>query len=439
MGAATRGTRVAWDAGPVATRRGDAVMAAVVAFFIAMPYPGLAIGSNTGLTLGHVFSFLALALAFARRSRVVPLVSWITGLAVLPLLLPVIASDSPVGNLNAAIAFSIHLFALGATVYLFPRAPAAFLGGLVAAITVHALVGFLQMSGFDRGELVGEALLVNPSFASFEATRDVYVQYVRRPFGLFPEPSAAAASLGPWVVLLLAGATGHSLPALGRLQGRARWLCAAAAAAAIWLIIAGESGGFISAALGTTVLLLGLAINRLRRGGLLTAFIVPVVILAGLFLAFDFILSARGVQTLAFNASWVDRLNSIVAGSDVLSDRPFMGLLFGIGLFDSQMAVAFVSGATGIHSASVSYLLGSGVLGALIVCLAMVWSVKPWQPNWVRVAFGIALWTSLTAVSGYYALLMLWSALGLALVWPHRQDRAPLPQTERRAFRVQSR
>ena len=86
MGAATRGTRVAWDAGPVATRRGDAVMAAVVAFFIAMPYPGLAIGSNTGLTLGHVFSFLALALAFARRSRVVPLVSWITGLAVLPLL-----------------------------------------------------------------------------------------------------------------------------------------------------------------------------------------------------------------------------------------------------------------------------------------------------------------------------------------------------------------
>lgn len=436
MGAATRGTSVVWDAVPAATRRGDAVMAVLVAFFIAMPYPGLMIGSNTGLTLGHVLSFLALVLAYARRSRVVPLVSWITGLAVFPVLLPVIASDSPVGNLNAAVAFSIHLFALGATIYLFPRAPAAFLGGLIAAIAVHALVGFLQVSGFDRGEIVGEALLVNPSFANVEVTRDAYVQYIRRPFGLFPEPSAAAASLGPWVVLLLAGATGHVLPALGRLQARARCVCAAAAAAALWLIIAGESGGLISAGLGATLLFLASAFNRLRRGGLLTALIVPAAIFAGLYFALEFILASRGVQSLALNASWQDRLNSIVAGQEVLSDRPILDLLFGIGLADSQVAVMIVSGAGGIHSASVSYLLGSGVLGALVVCLAMVWCIKPWQLDWVRVAFGVALWASLTAVTGYYGLLLLWGALGLALVWPRRPEGAPLPRTDRPAIRV---
>src|SRR5204862_5308134 len=67
------------------------------------------------------------------------------------------------------------------------------------------------------------------------------VEYIRRPFGLFPEPSAMSSSLAPWVVLWLAEAAG----VLRLREEPGRWrraLFVTAAVSALALILLSRSG-----------------------------------------------------------------------------------------------------------------------------------------------------------------------------------------------------
>ena len=76
------------------------------------------------------------------------------------------------------------------------------LAAACAAIFVHALIGFYQVRSFSHDEFPLLFLYRNPSFKSMEEWSRVYAVYIKRPCGLFPEPSAMAASLGAWLVLL---------------------------------------------------------------------------------------------------------------------------------------------------------------------------------------------------------------------------------------------
>ena len=72
-----------------------------------------------------------------------------------------------------------------------------------AAIVLHSLIGLLQLYSFSKDQFPLLFLYVNPSFVSVqECVAEEYALYNKRPCGLFPEPSAMAASLGPWTVLL---------------------------------------------------------------------------------------------------------------------------------------------------------------------------------------------------------------------------------------------
>src|SRR5262249_28737489 len=97
------------------------------------------------------------------------------------------------------------------------------------------------MVAFSRGEIPLLNLYVNPSFLSVQEGAETIVNYIRRPFGLFPEPSAMAASISPWVVFWSAEAMG-----LVRLRERpAAWqrtLFISAAVAGTALLIASQSG-----------------------------------------------------------------------------------------------------------------------------------------------------------------------------------------------------
>src|SRR5262249_39481749 len=70
------------------------------------------------------------------------------------------------------------------------------------AMVIHALIGLYQVYSFTKDEFPLLFLYRNPSFRSMEAWSPIYARFIKRPCGLFPEPSAMAASLGPWLVLL---------------------------------------------------------------------------------------------------------------------------------------------------------------------------------------------------------------------------------------------
>ena len=105
------------------------------------------------------------------------------------------------------------------------------MGVMAVGILVHALVGLYQLYAFSHDEFPLLAVFQNPSFKSMESWAVEYARYIKRPCGLFPEPSAMAASLGPFVVVLaglLLDPGAVSRFGLGR---RARGLFAAALAA----------------------------------------------------------------------------------------------------------------------------------------------------------------------------------------------------------------
>ncbi|MBV8313446.1 MAG: hypothetical protein JOZ53_00660, partial [Planctomycetaceae bacterium] len=59
-----------------------------------------------------------------------------------------------------------------------------------AAIVAHALIGLYQVYSFAHDEFPLLFLYENPSFKSMEEWHRIYVRYIKRPCGLFPEPSA---------------------------------------------------------------------------------------------------------------------------------------------------------------------------------------------------------------------------------------------------------
>src|SRR5262249_6449684 len=56
-----------------------------------------------------------------------------------------------------------------------------------AAVLVHALVGLYQAYSFTKDEFPLLFLYNNPSFRSLQEWSAIYVRYIKRPCGIFPE------------------------------------------------------------------------------------------------------------------------------------------------------------------------------------------------------------------------------------------------------------
>ena len=187
-------------------RRGWSRAAWLFAFAYFFPYPALAIGRTTGLQVSQVAALAAIPFLVARppgRSF------W----AILLLLGPVFVStflhhmfaDIPSPDLLVKVSIALAL----AVLVIWPADWLAdrdlfreVLAAAGAAIVLHLLIGLLQLYSFSKNQFPLLFLYVNPSFMSVQEMYVGYALYNKRPCGLFPEPSAMAASLGPWTVLL---------------------------------------------------------------------------------------------------------------------------------------------------------------------------------------------------------------------------------------------
>ena len=176
------------------------------AFACFFPYPALAIGRTTGLQVSQVAALAAIPFLVARP----PGQSF---RAILLLLGPVFVStflnhmfaDVPLPNVlvKESIAMALAVLVIWPADWLADRdLSREVLAAAGAAIVLHSLIGLLQLYSFSKDQFPLLFLYVNPSFNSMQEWAEEYALYIKRPCGLFPEPSAMAASLGPWTVLL---------------------------------------------------------------------------------------------------------------------------------------------------------------------------------------------------------------------------------------------
>jgi hypothetical protein len=395
------------------------------------------VGGNTGLQVGQILALLS-PLAFL-------VWGWLPKrqtLAILLLILPLLVSTFLVVLLRQALSDEVALknliFALAVFVVLLPaggivneRLLAPLLSGVASAMILHAGVGAYQAYSFTKDVFPLPSLYKqNPSFSTGIAQDlDAWALYVKRPFGLFPEPSAMAASFGPWLVLFL----GLLLyPKLGRWTTRGiRTLLLLATACGIGLIIMSRSGYMIS--LLAILLLIGLPALRkvglqLHRPRNLLALVGLVLLGATVaILSFTYLNSRLDLQE---NSSWTARLSSLIWALGYLGSN-LPNLFFGVGPGQSYLILQDpnLSGTgeqstelavTAVWSVVVSYVQESGLLGALalvlvliVVLRAILRSSAPLLGSGCLLAWLVGV----TLTTSYLPLLPIWIFLGVLLGW----------------------
>jgi hypothetical protein len=413
-------------------------------FFAAacfFPYPALAIGGNNGLQLSQALALASVPLLLFRPpGRTFGAYVLLLAPLYLSMLFNVMFGDVPsVGVLpKETISLSVAMLVLWPSQWLAGRR--LFPGVLKAAalaMVVHALIGLYQLYSFANDEFPLLFLYQNPSFRSMEAWSPIYARYIKRPCGLFPEPSAMAASLGPWLVLL----TGLLLdPAAAKRLGWRPGRAALAVGLGFLLIALSRSGSTF--AIMAAVLVLCMARPRgsasaFSLGRILTMAAV-VAAVAGV-LAYAVIRLSGGFEERVAS-SWGLRGMSIVAG--LTSNTEPANLAFGVGPGQSSPIIRRMlagvpipddEGELAIFSLTVCYYMETGLVGglAMLAVLGMALRAIVRSSSMVLGLCTLGTWlVSVAATTSYMALSAIWLCLGTLIVWDHLFPPATGPTTE---------
>ena len=406
---------------------------ALICFF---PNPGLSIGNNTGLQAGQIVALLALPvvliLGVPKRQSLAVL------LLILPVLLSgllVVVTDHAVSNevaFNSIVAlFLVLVVLLPAGKMVHERYTVPLLSGVAWAIVLNAVVGLYQAYWFARDEAPLVGLYQNPSFGNFiNNDPESYALYVKRPFGLFPEPSAMAASIGPWLILI-AGLLLYPKLRQGMTRGTLALLMLAVVCG-VGLILISRSGFAIWLLVGLVLVMLPYLkdrVLRLHRPGSLIVLMALVLVGATIVaLSFTLIGSRLDIQE---NSSWSARLGSIVWSLTYLGTSP-SNLLYGVGPGQSNLILLSLGSfdlpaasfgglaVTAVWSVVLSYILETGLLGALALVLVLIMILRAIVRSSSRlVGFScLAVWLAgVVFTTSYLPLLPIWLFLGVLLGW----------------------
>lgn len=405
---------------------------ALICFF---PNPGLPIGTNTGLQAGQIVALLSLPvvliLGLPKRQTLTVL------LLILPVLLSgllVVVTDRAISNevaFNSIVAMVLVLVVLlPAGKMVHERYTVALLSGVAWAIVLNAVVGLYQVYRFAQDEAPLVGLYQNPSFANFiDNDPELYAMYVKRPFGLFSEPSAMAASIGPWLILI-AGLLLYPRLRQGMTRGTLAQLLLGVVCG-VGLILISRSGFTIWLVAGLGLIMLPYLkdrVLRLYRPGSLIVLMALVLVGATLVaLSFTFIGTRLDIQE---NSSWSARLASIVWALTYLGTS-LSNMLYGVGPGQSNLILSSGSfdlpaasfgglAVTAVWSVVLTYILETGLLGALALVLVLIMILRAIVRSSARlVGFScLAVWLAGVAfTTSYLPLLAIWLFLGVLLGW----------------------
>ncbi len=402
------------------------MMAFALGFTCFMPYPAISIGRQSALQIGNVLTLLLFLPAL-------PMLPWrqrpfyLFPLILIPLALSALkASASEVGDLDlcfkAILVWGISGLTMLLTQASAPRFHLHLLTGIAAATVLHVIVGAWQMIAFTYGQFPLLDLYVNLSFTSVADQADIIARYIQRPFGLFPEPSAMASSLAPFIVFWTAELCG-----LVRLREapsrRQRLLFGIAAAGGLGLIIASRSGHTMIT-LVALIALAGLWFRRARAtphtfGVMMIVFGIIMPLL--LWMAATLMSERIGGELHVGNSSWEDRSDSLAIGFSLLISGDWLTLVFGIGAGLSSPALWETARLDAVWSVTLTYIYETGLIGMVAVAGVAGLLIKNWRVSRYSLAFAAVavVWlVGITLTTSYVQLLPIWMALGWLSVWP---------------------
>ncbi len=418
-------------AGAAARRDRGEAFAWLFALACALPYPALAVGNKTGVQLSHLLALAAApVLALRPPGRSLYALLFLVGPVYVSGFVSLLRDAAPEAAVIPKEAVSLTL----AFCVLWPsgwlaggRRFRGVMTATAAAILGHALVGLYQLHAFSNDEFPLLAAFRNPSFKAMESWSDEYARYIKRPFGLFPEPSAMAASLGPFVVVLAGLLADPGAAVRFGLGRKTRALFTAALFAGFLLLALSRSGLTVAVMAAVLAVSLGSARARFRAAGpwALVAFAATVAAAGGVVTY----LAVRTGSALdqRIESSWGLRAISIVTALTANTDP--LDLAFGVGPGQSTPVVrrllagvpkAATQDDMAVWSLVAGYYMEHGLVGgAGMLALAVMAGRAVARSSAVVLGLGAgAVWLAGVAVTtSYYHLSAVWLFLGLLLHW----------------------
>ena len=356
---------------------------------------------------------------------------WLAGFAAL-LLDNGVAPDIMVKAMIAIFIAAIVLIPAG--YFSLPEHIVPILVGASFATVIHLAVGVYQEISYARSDFPFLGFYQNPSFSSVAGMSEDYALWIKRPFGLFPEPSAMTASLGPWLIVIAGVLLNYRLRA--PIRPATRVLLLVALACGVTLIFRARSGyaPLWAASLFPLLMLSPVIRGRAQKTRSPRLFFLLVGGIAVAVLFFVFAREQVGSSDVDENSSWKARQQSIV----IALTAPSRGLdtfLFGYG--PGQAATYLIGTETAdllpkwYQSSSVEQVvtiwsvLGTlymemGLIGfALIVALltAIGRAIARSSARMLGVSTLAAWLAGVTVTTSYFPLSPIWLCLALLLAW----------------------
>jgi hypothetical protein len=300
--------------------------------------------------------------------------------------------------------------------------------GVSFALPVHALVAVYQMIAFEQqGTLpLLNLMATNPGMGMSSETAVGYVEFVQRPFGLFAEPSAMAACVGPWLVLILmVMANQERWPAIRVHRG----ILALALVSGYFLMAVSQSGQAVINVAGTAMAFLVSFAGR-KDDSARRARFWALAAIAGLLVATAMVVkSSFGGEVLEARTegSWESRLGAFAFLPNALLHDVWT-FLFGVGPAQSytmiQLSARFAQNLPpkigAVWSVTGGYVAETGVLG--LFCIGMIgWlaAVSIWRSaaRMLGILSGLVWVTGILFATSYGGQPSIWFFLAVLLSW----------------------
>jgi hypothetical protein len=400
----------------------------IVTFLCFFPYPSAPVGNYTGLQMiFFVCPFIVLFTTFQRptfRSLVVFILIMVPYLLAGTIALIRGTTIISTNTYKAAPAYILCLLPMLAIAPFVDRKNrAALLSTIAAATVIHGAFGLFQWVAFKQGIFPFKEWFNNNSFMLAEN------DLLGRPMGYFPEPSAMAAVLGPFLMLMIAFlADRRKKPMLSTGERQFMFIAVALGLA----LLALSKSGFILPFAVSLVAVTLLGLPALGGRGLMhkiVLYCVFVVVVCVISIWTWTLVQDRFETEFTLAGSWSGRLDSIVQSMEILSAEGSARLWFGVGSNQAHLHMEQTGtyqtfgGMTrfgAVYSVLFTYILETGLLGALAFMGVIVISVR----SILRSDFamgGMAVlfcwFSAITATTSYFVLPGLWLCLGLLVIW----------------------
>lgn len=383
--------------------------AAVMIGLIFFPYLAIPAGNNTNIPLAALFAAVYARELLARPRLLVPLLV-VALTPVLMLFVQSVLGQAGGGEFLLAV-WMIHIAPLGGVAGAVVTSPRTV--RLTLRIFLLAAAGYTVVQKFflDSGTIPFLSLYEMPGYWSVTENAEVITEYVRRPFGWFPESSFMAGSLAlaAMALILLSYVALRRLPVVDIV----------AVAAVVAAMTLGESGSALLTVPALAAMVFLPFSTGLRRAWFL-------LLGAGSFLLLaSQLLQARNKLP---NHSWDDRGSSILAGVNFLLDS-LTTLLIGVG--PGSASVLYESGKMpldgllvhnrlfDIFSVSVRILLENGAVAGGVMILALVVPIVRGFSvglSWVFGLLAASAWLAVVTLTiTYNSAAWIWAFPGVCL------------------------